>query len=59
MVNFNLMDQVMIVGWQSDLVNTKESVLPVCDKPFYMNKRKVQKGDEIEALRNCALKGYI
>ena len=26
--------RVMIVRWQSDLVNTKESVLPVCDKPF-------------------------
>jgi len=31
----------MIVGWQSDIVNTKESVLPFCDKPYHMNTRKV------------------
>ena len=23
-----------IVRWQSDVVNTKESVLPVCDQPY-------------------------
>ena len=40
---------------QFDLVNTKESILPVCDKPDHKNKRKVQKWEEIEVLRNCAL----
>ena len=27
----------MIVRWQSDLVNTKESLLCVCNKPYYTN----------------------
>jgi len=49
--------RVMIVRWQSDLhvVNTKESLLPVCDKPYLTTKRKVQQGEEIEVLWNCAL----
>ena len=46
---------VMIVRWHFDLVNTKESVLPVCDKPNHTNERMVQKGEEIEVMRNCAL----
>ena len=29
------------------LGNTKERVLPACDKPYYTNKRKVQKGIEV------------
>jgi len=33
----------MIVTRQSDLVNTQESVLSVCYKPYQTNKRKVQK----------------
>ena len=37
------MDRVMIVSWQSGLVNTKESVLPVCAKPYHTNK-KYRKG---------------
>jgi len=32
----------MIVRCQCDLVNKKESILPVCYKPYHMNKRKVQ-----------------
>ena len=44
----------MIFKLQSDLVQ-KESVLPVCDRPYHTNKRKVQKGEKIELLRNCAL----
>jgi len=44
----------MIVRWQSDLVNTKESILPVWDQPYHANKRNIQKGEEIEVLRNCA-----
>ena len=31
-------------GKKTDLVNTKESVLHGCDKPYYMNKRIAQKG---------------
>jgi len=41
------MDQDYIVRCQSDQVNTKESVLPVCDYPYHMNKRKVQKGRKL------------
>jgi len=35
MVNFNPIDKNYIVRWQSDLENTKESILPVCDKPYH------------------------
>jgi len=51
--------RVVIVMWQSDLVNTNESVLLVSDKPYYMNKRKVQKEEEIGGLRNCASVAFI
>ena len=46
----------MIVRWQSDLVyvNTKESVLPVCDKPYHTNKNIVQNGKDIGVLRTYA-----
>jgi len=40
---------------QSDLVNTKECVLHVHDKPYHMNKRSVQKKEVIDVLRNYAL----
>jgi len=46
--------RVMIVRWQSGLVNIKESVRSVCDKPYHTNK-KVQKGEEIEVFQNCGL----
>ena len=39
---------VEIVSGQSDLVNTKESVLHVCDKPY--RNRNVQKEEEIKVL---------
>ena len=42
----------MISRPQSDLVHTKESILPVCDKPYHTNKRKLQKREDIEVLRN-------
>jgi len=35
--NFIPLDKVYIVKWQSNLVNTKESLLPVCDKPYHKN----------------------
>jgi len=45
----------MIVRWHSGLVNTKESLLPVWDKPYHTNKSKVQKEEEIEVLWNYAM----
>jgi len=44
----------MIVRLQADIVNTKESELPVCDQPYRTNRRKVRR-EEIEVLRNSAL----
>ena len=38
----NQWNTVIIIRWQSDLVNIKESVLPVCDKPYHNNKKKVK-----------------
>ena len=35
MAKFNPINNGYIVRWQSDLVNTKESVHPVCDKPYH------------------------
>jgi len=32
----------MITTLQSDLIKTKESMLPICDKPYQKNKKKVQ-----------------
>jgi len=37
--------------WQPDLINTKESRLPVCDKPYHTNKRIVQKGRRLKFCR--------
>jgi len=53
------MDKDYIDRWQSDLVYTKESVLPVCDKPYHTNNWILQKGEEIEVLRNCALRCWF
>jgi len=50
MVNFNPMDLGYIVRWQSDLVYTIESVLPVCDKPYYMHYGFQQMWAEIKNL---------
>jgi len=48
---------VMIVRCRSDLVNTKENVLPVCDLPFHTSKRKVKKGEKkIEVLHGLRTK---
>ena len=35
---------VMIVKWQSDIENTKESVLTACDKPYHTNKKLTEMG---------------
>jgi len=32
--------RILVVWWQSDQVNTKESVFPVCDQPYHANNRK-------------------
>ena len=45
----------MIVRRPYDLVNTNIGILQVYDKPYHTNKRKGQKGHEIEMLQNCAL----
>jgi len=50
MVNFN-----PIVSWQSDLENTKESILPVCDKPYHKIKENMPLGEELENLWNYPL----
>jgi len=42
------MDQDYIVRWQPDLVNTKETILPVCDKPYHKNNRILQMWEELE-----------
>jgi len=38
----------MFVSWQSDLVNTKESVLPVCDQPYHTKKEKYRMGRRLK-----------
>jgi len=52
MVNFNPIDKDYIVNWQSDLENTKESILPVCDKPYHKIKENMPLGEEHENLWN-------
>jgi len=39
---------------QSDLLNTKGSILLVFDKPYHTNKKNIQKGERIEILWNYA-----
>jgi len=56
MFNFNPKDYDYIVRWQSDLVNTKESILPVCDKPNTTNKWILQKWDVLEKKSNYAFR---
>jgi len=36
------------------VIYTKEIILPICDKQYHMNKRKVKKGKKIKVLQNCA-----
>jgi len=55
MVNFNSIDKDYIVSLQSDLENTKESILPVCDKPYYKIKENMPFGEEFENLWNYPL----
>jgi len=59
MIIYNSTRSILIqwirVMWQSDLVITKESVLPVCDEPYHTNKRKVQKVEELKVVWDFAL----
>jgi len=59
MVIFNPIDKDYIVSWQSDLENlehTKESILPVCDKPNHKIKENMPLGEELETMLNYSLK---
>jgi len=38
----------MCVRRQYDIVNTKERVLPDCDKPYHSNKQNYRKGRRFE-----------
>jgi len=42
MVSYNLMDYGYIVRWQSELVNTNKSIIPVCDEPYQTTKGILQ-----------------
>jgi len=59
MVNCNPMGYGYSVRWQSDIVNTTESELPVCDKPYHTSKGKLQKREKIEVLWNYPLAPII
>ena len=50
----NLIQWIRVI-LSRDLVNTKESVLPVFNKPYHTNKRILQKWEEVENLQNYAL----
>ena len=43
----------MIVRCQLDLVNTNESILPVSDKPYHINKVEYIKGRRVCETVNC------
>ena len=55
MVNFNPIDKDYIVSWQSDQENTKEIILPVCDKPYHKIKENMPLGEKLENLWNYPL----
>jgi len=54
MVKINPVDKGYIVMWQADLVNTKESLLPVCDKLHHNIKEKLSHWEELVILWNYA-----
>jgi len=49
----------LIVSWQSDLENTKESILPVCDKPYHNIKDYMPLVERLENLWNYPLYNSI
>ena len=58
MVNCNPIDEDYIVSWLSDLENTKESILPVCDKPYHKIKENMPHGEELEKIVELSFKAY-
>jgi len=50
MVNYNPIDKDYNVSWQSDLENTQESILPVCDQPYHKINENMTLGEELEHL---------
>jgi len=59
-VNFNLkMDLDYFVSWQSDLEETKQSILPVCDKSYHTIKENMPLGEEIYNLWNYPFKLFL
>ena len=55
-VNSNQIDLDYIVSWQSELENTKESILSVCDKPYQNIKENMPLGEELKHLWNYPLR---
>ena len=45
-MNFYQIDWGYIIMWQFEIVNIKDNVLPVCDKPSHTNEGKQQKGEK-------------
>ena len=58
MGNVNPVDKDNIVRWQSDLENTKESILPV-DKPYHKIKENMPHGEELENVWNYPLRAAV
>jgi len=50
------MDMGLIVMWQSDIENTKESLLPVCDNPYHMS---IEYYRNEKRLRICGTMHYV
>ena len=50
MVNFISIDYDYIVSWHSDLENTRENILSVCDKPYYKIKENMPLEEELKHL---------
>jgi len=59
MVKGNRMDYGYIVRWQADLVNTKESLLPVYDKPYHKIQEIIPHWKELDNLWSYAWFCYL
>ena len=44
-------NKINIFSGDTLLVNTQESVLTVCDKPYHTNKGKIQQGEDIKVYK--------
>jgi len=47
--------RALVISYQFDLINTRGSILPVCDKFITRTKRKGRKGRRLKCLRIGAL----